>query len=48
MTADAGIIPELATDHADGTAPRAARVRRRRASGSTRVYSKIREEILCL
>lgn len=48
MKADARIVPEVETDRSDGAAPRAAPVRRRRASGSKRIYSKIREEILCL
>jgi DNA-binding GntR family transcriptional regulator len=39
---------EVATDRSSGAAPRAAPVRRRRASGSKRIYSKIRAEILCL
>ena len=48
MEADARSTPEIEADRLDGAAQRAAPARRRRDSGSKRIYSKIREEILCL
>ena len=48
MEAESRSMQELATERLDRAAARAAPVRRRRASGTKRIYHKIREEILCL